>query len=167
MGSEVPAGRVYQINISKGGVPKWPVPWAWVTVQGIEGDQHRSPSHGGPERALCLFSLEVIRLLQAEGHPIEPGAAGENLTLEGLAWHLLAPGDRLRIGEAVLIEITRHTTPCVNIAGCFKDGDFSRILEAKYPGQSRLYARVLQEGEIMAGDPVYLVACAALAQGRG
>lgn len=161
MTNEVLVGRVYQINISNGGVPKWPVPSAWVTYLGIEGDRHRSPSHGGPERALCLFSLGMIRQLQAEGHPIEPGAAGENLTLEGLAWHLLAPGDRLRIGDAVLIELTRHTTPCVNIAGCFKDGDFSRILQTKFPGHSRMYARVLQEGEIVTRDPVYLVSRAA------
>ena len=37
--------------------------------------------HGGPERALCLFSLERILELQAEGHPIFPGAAGENITI--------------------------------------------------------------------------------------
>jgi MOSC domain-containing protein YiiM len=165
MTNEVLAGRVYQINVSNGGVPKWPVPSAWVTCLGIEGDRHRSPSHGGPERALCLFSLEVIRLLQAEGHPIMPGAAGENLTLEGLDFAALHPGDRLRIGDAVLIELTRHTTPCVNIAGCFKDGDFTRILQTKFPGHSRMYARVLQEGEIVTGDPVYLVSRTAQTEG--
>ena len=49
---------------------------------GLEGDRHRNRKlHGGPDRALCLFSLERIEALQAEGHPIEPGTLGENLTL--------------------------------------------------------------------------------------
>ena len=48
--------------------------------------------HGGPERAVSLFSLEVIRRLQDEGHPIYPGATGENLTVAGLDWAALAAG---------------------------------------------------------------------------
>ena len=68
-------GRVVQINISPGGVPKLPVAAARVTPDGLEGDGHRDlEHHGGPERALCLFSLEQIRALQAEGHAVTPGA---------------------------------------------------------------------------------------------
>ena len=80
-------GRVVQINVSPGGVPKRPVPSARVTTDGLEGDGHRDlEHHGGPERALCLFSLEQIRALQAEGHSVTPGSIGENLTLEGVDW---------------------------------------------------------------------------------
>ena len=61
-------GRVVQINVSPGGVPKLPVASARVTLEGLEGDGHRDlEHHGGPERALCLFALEQIRALQAEG----------------------------------------------------------------------------------------------------
>jgi len=58
---------------------------AEVTVGGVAGDAQREREfHGGPDRALCLFSMELIRTLQAEGHPIAPGQIGENLTVEGL-----------------------------------------------------------------------------------
>jgi len=75
-------GRIFQLNISPGGVPKLPLREAMVGELGLEGDGHSFPDiHGGPERALCLFSLERILELQAEGHPIFPGAAGENITI--------------------------------------------------------------------------------------
>src|ERR687894_986709 len=65
-------GRVFRINLSNGGVPKLPVAEARVTANGIVGDRQRYPVfHGGPERAISLFSLEVIERLRAEGHPIE------------------------------------------------------------------------------------------------
>jgi MOSC domain-containing protein YiiM len=70
--------RVAQISVSAGGVPKRAVPAARVTTLGIEGDVQRNREHhGGPDRALCLFSLERIRALRAEGHPIVPGASAK------------------------------------------------------------------------------------------
>ena len=96
-------GRIVRINVSAGGVPKRPVRTARVTLAGLEGDGHRNRKlHGGPDRALCLFSLEQIEALQAEGHPVEPGALGENLTVTGLDWPRVRPGDLLRLGETVL-----------------------------------------------------------------
>ena len=81
------SGRIVQISVSPGGVPKRPVEPADVTAAGLAGDAQRDlEHHGGPDRALCLFSMELIRALQAEGHPIAPGHIGENLTVEGLDW---------------------------------------------------------------------------------
>jgi len=148
-------GRVVQINVSPGGVPKRPVPLARVTRRGIEGDGHRDTEHhGGPDRALCLFSLEQIEALQAEGHPVEPGALGENLTLAGLDWARVQPDDFFRLGEEVLVQITRFTSPCIKIRAAFLDGAYSRVSEKRHPGWSRVYARVLVPGDIAAGDPV-------------
>jgi MOSC domain-containing protein YiiM len=147
-------GRIHQISTSPGGVPKLAIREARVTQRGIEGDGHRSPSHGGPEAALCLFSLEVIRALQADGHPIAPGTIGENLTLEGVDLGSLTPGDRLALGSEVEVQLTRYTTPCTNIAGSFVGGDFSQVLQAQHPGRSRIYARVIREGTLRPGDPV-------------
>lgn len=150
--------RILQINISPGGVPKLPVPAARVTELGLEGDQHRDMEHhGGPERALCLFALEQIRALQAEGHNVSPGAIGENLTVEGLDWERVTPGTRLELGAGVLIEVTRYTSPCFNIKKNFADGDFSRVSQKRHPGSSRVYARVLRTGSISQGDTVRLV----------
>jgi MOSC domain-containing protein YiiM len=150
---------IFQISISPGGVPKLPVPAARVTELGLEGDGHRSlEHHGGPERALCLFSLEQIRLLQAEGHSVGPGSIGENLTLEGLDWEGVTPGSRLGLGDEAVIEVTRYTSPCVEITRYFADGDVSRVSQKRHPGSSRVYARVLRTGAIRQGDPVRLLA---------
>ena len=151
-------GRVVQINVSPGGVPKLPVATARVTPDGLEGDGHRDlEHHGGPERALCLFSLEQISALQAEGHPVTPGAIGENLTLEGIDWERVQPGAVLELGEEVRIEITRYTSPCFNIKPSFVGGDFARVSQKLHPGWSRVYAKVLQAGPIRQGDPVRLL----------
>ena len=65
-------GQVVSINISTGGVPKSRVNGVRVSEWGLEGDtQNDKKHHGGPERAVCLYSLERIVALQAEGHPID------------------------------------------------------------------------------------------------
>lgn len=150
--------RVHQINISDGGVPKGPVAGAHVDERGVEGDrQEDRVHHGHPEQALCLYSLEVIQKLQAEGHRIAPGSAGENLTLTGLDWSTVVPGVRMRIGDQLEIEITAYTAPCSKNAQWFVDGKFSRMSQASHPGESRVYARVITGGHITTGDRVELV----------
>ena len=150
--------RIFQINVSPvGGVPKRGVGEAVVNTLGIVGNEVADKAgHGGPLAALCLYSLERILALQAEGHPIFPGSAGENLTLAGLDWQQVAPGARLKLGEQVLIEITRYTTPCSTIAASFATGDYSRISQKTREGWSRVYARVLHGGKIRVGDGVEL-----------
>ncbi len=154
-------GRVVQINISSGGVPKLPVPTGEVTMVGLEGDRQRNLKfHGGPDRALCLWSLDVIELLRQEGHPIVPGSAGENFTLAGLDWASLAPGSQIQLGDQVQLEITDYAPPCRTIMRWFSDRRFSRISQKHYPGSSRLYARVLQGGLVSTGDRAFVSAVA-------
>lgn len=161
----LPAGTIHRINLSGGGVPKSPVPDAVVTEQGIVGDRQANRKfHGGPERALCLFALEKIEELRAEGHPIQPGTTGENITTKGVDWAALTPGVVIRLGAEVLIEITSYTAPCKTISGSFSDGRFVRISEKLHPGDSRLCARVLRGGRISVGDPVQV--CGGAAGGR-
>lgn len=147
--------RVLSINVNPaGGVPKCPVDGVRLLVDGVEGDKQRNLKyHGGPDRAVCLYAIERIQSLQAEGHPIQPGDVGENLTLEGIDWDTLIPGTRLSIGDAV-IEITSYTVPCNTIAGAFCDGKSKRISQALHPGWSRVYARVVTEGFVRTGDAV-------------
>jgi len=148
-------GRIFQLNTSPGGVPKLPLREAMVGELGLEGDGHSFPDiHGGPERALCLFSLERILELQAEGHPIFPGAAGENITIVGLEWDKLQPGHRLALGNEVQIEITRYTTPCNSMEPSFLDGKYARLSQKANPGYSRVYAKVLQTGRLVIGQHV-------------
>ena len=148
-------GRVASLNVSNGGVPKRRVDDAKVSRLGLLKDAHTdTKGHGGPERAVCVYSLEKIRALQVEGHPIDVGTAGENLTVEGIDWDLVLPGTRIRVGEEVLLEVATFTAPCKTIRESFIDGRFVRISQKLHPGWSRVYTRVLSEGDIRVGDPV-------------
>jgi len=150
--------RIVQISVSRGGVPKTAVPAARVTAEGLEGDAQRDREHhGGPERAVCLYSIEAIERLRAEGHSIAPGSIGANVTVEGLDWSALGPGNHLLLGNQVLVQVTRYTSPCLNIRGSFKDGEFARVSQKRHPGWSRVYARVLVEGTIRRDDAVRLL----------
>lgn len=151
-------GLVASINISGGGVPKRRVSDARVSRSGLQNDaQDDTKHHGGPERAVCMYSIERIHALQLEGHPIDVGTAGENVTVEGVDWDLVVPGARIKIGDQVLLEIASFTNPCKTIKASFIDGKFVRIAEKLHPGWSRVYARVLAEGEIRFGDPVEVI----------
>ena len=149
--------HIVQISVNpKGGVPKYRVAQAHLKSDGVEGDKQRDKRfHGGPERAVCLFSHERILALQNEGHPIDCGTAGENLTISGLNWDEIKPGVRLQVGEAML-DIVSYTSPCLHIAASFSEGEFVRISQKVHPGWSRVYARVLQEGLAKEGDEVEL-----------
>lgn len=148
-------GRIVQISVSNGGVPKTAINEAEVTAMGLVGDRHSNPDiHGGVDKAVCLWSLEVIEVLKAEGHDLAPGYAGENITIAGLDWYSIVPGVHLQLGETVLLEIASYTTPCRKNMHWFADKRYSRISQKHHPGSSRVYARVLQPGKISKGDTV-------------
>jgi len=145
--------HLFSINISKGGVPKQPVFQAMVTKNGIEGDVQKDRRyHGGLERAVSMYSIELINKLKAEGHPVFPGSTGENLTISFPEYSLLVPGVRLAIGKEVILEIVSYAAPCKTIKRSFLNEIFVRISQKVFPGESRLYTRVLQEGSIQQGD---------------
>lgn len=147
-----------QLAVSPGGAPKLPVQRAVIGPLGMEGDAQRKANHGGPNRAVMLYSVEQIELLKRAGHPIFPGAVGENVTVEGVDFTVLGPGDRLRIGERVLLEISLYPTPCDGIGGAFTERDFTQVWHERHPGMSRLACRVLQGGAVAVGDRVWVVA---------
>lgn len=148
-------GVVHQLNVSDGGVPKHPVEVLQVGYDGAHGDrQGNRTHHGRPWQALCLWSLEVIDALAAQGHPIGAGSAGENVTLRGLDWAHVRPGVCLQLGS-VLAEVMSYAPPCRHNARWFHDGDVSRISHERGP-VSRVYARVLLPGVIRPGDAAVL-----------
>ena len=147
-------GRLESINASRGGVPKTSVFEALITEHGVDGDRQRDPRfHGGPDRAVVLFSLEVIRALQQEGHPIAPGSTGENLTIAGVDWPAVVPGVELAIG-GVRLMMTKYASPCEKIAFNFLNEDITRVSQKRHPGWSRVCARVLEGGIVRIGDAV-------------
>lgn len=154
-------GRIVRVNVSNGGVPKRHVPRAWVTTGGLDTDAHFEPEpvHGGPVAAVCLYSVESLARVAADGHRAFPGAFGENLTLEGIEMGELAPGDRLEIGDGgPVLEITERSEPCQTIAHWFAGRRIARIGSKQNAQDARWYARVLVEGWVAEGDRVEVLA---------
>lgn len=151
-------GTVHQLNASSGGVPKKAIERAEVGVRGIVGDsQIARVHHGRPWQALCLWSSDVLAVLQAEGHPIAAGYAGENVTIAGVDWSKLRGGMQLTIGtgdNAVACQLSLPAVPCSKNSAWFLGGDIDRMDHDLNPGFSRWYASVLTPGTITPGDPV-------------
>ncbi len=160
------AGMVVAVNRNDGGVPKLPVDAARIRTLALEGDRHSEPEpiHGGPDQAICLYAQEAVERVRADGHHAFPGAYGENLTLLGIDWSRLRPGDRLLFGDpgdghptGALLELTHHATPCQTLAHWFTERRIARISGKVRPEDARWYARVLREGDVRPGMPVRVV----------
>jgi len=152
------SGVVTQLNVSSGGVPKTAIDRGEVGIRGLMADtQNARVHHGRPWQALCLWSTDVLAELQAEGHPIGAGSAGENVTLSGIDWASLRGGMRLTIGagdDAVECQLTLPAVPCSKNSAWFLNGDIDRMDHDLNPGSSRWYASVLRPGWIATGDAV-------------
>jgi MOSC domain-containing protein YiiM len=156
VGTPAGRGRVAQLNVSGGGVPKRAIGEAVVGRRGVEGDRQADRRHHGrPFQALCLWSADVIDELRRDGHDLSPGSAGENVTLAGLDWRSLRPGARVAVGD-LLAELSFPATPCAKQARWFRDGDFARIGHDANPQWTRWYAWVRHGGTVRAGDDVVL-----------
>lgn len=140
------AAVLAQINVSQGGMPKLPIPEARVTFTGIVGDRQRTPKvHGGPDRAVCIYSEELYQWLREQGVAVTAGQVGENFTTRGLDLSILQIRDRLRIGGCV-IEIAKVRVPCNQLKKW--DPDLPEIII----GRSGWIARVVEEGIVRTGD---------------
>jgi MOSC domain-containing protein YiiM len=142
-------GNVLAVCLGPGGIPKRPVASAVVGELGLEGDKHVFRYHGGPDRAVCLFSMEDYRALQADGvKATPPGAFGENVLTEGLDYARLRPGDRLELGDEVVLEIHDVREPCKTL----------RPLDARFPnlmlGRSGWLCRVVRGGILRPGTTI-------------
>lgn len=139
-------GELHQLNTSGGGMPKTPILAARVTSEGVPGDwQKNRKYHGGPNRAICLFSKELYDELASEGAKMEAGSVGENFTTVGIDLKSLQKGDRLRVGQCV-IELTDIRVPCSNLNKWHPD-----LLEM-IKGRSGWVAKVVTEGDVKPGD---------------
>lgn len=148
-------GAVDGLFRGDGGTPKHPVSEVEVGWGGVLGDRQADrANHGRPWQALCLWSTEVIGAFAADGHPLAPGFAGENITLGGLDWARVVPGVRLRVG-GVLAEVSAFAVPCKKNAAWFTDGRFDAMHHRHGP-VSRVYATVLEPGRVALGDPAVL-----------
>ncbi|MCL5743276.1 MAG: MOSC domain-containing protein [Acidobacteria bacterium] len=144
-------GIVVQVNLSAGGVPKRPVPEAYLTSLGFEGDiSAHNQIHGGPLKAVLLMAAETIDDLAARGYPVFYGATGENITTRGIDPSQMRQGQRYRIGEA-LIELTSVRIPCSTL------DVYGSGLKHELRGVSGFYAAVAEPGIVRAHDIISLV----------
>lgn len=144
-----PSGRVVAICLGPGGIPKRPVDEAQVGPLGFEGDAHRYVLHGGTDRALCLFSTEDYASLNADGVAAKPpGAFGENVLTEGIDYAQLRAGDRLELGDEVVIELFDIREPCATL----------KKVDRRFPdlmvGRSGFVCRVVRGGLLRPGAAV-------------
>jgi MOSC domain-containing protein YiiM len=128
---------------------------------GLEGDAVGSPDvHGGHDMAVYAFAREDLHAWQRElGVQLPDGWFGENLTTMGIDVNASYVGERWRLGSA-LFEIAKVRIPCHTFqirmaeAGAPDRGWVKRFTEIARPGP---YLRVLEPGEIAAGDPIDVV----------
>ena len=142
-------GILTQLNTSPGGMPKTAVLFAHVSRDGVAGDWQRNRKyHGGPDRAVCLYSEELYAELRTEGVELANGAVGENFTTRGVNLQHLAKGDRLRVGADCVIELTDIRVPCRSLKRWAVD------LPTLIQGRSGWVAKVISEGTVRPGDPI-------------
>ena len=130
---------------------------------GLTGDEVSDEiNHGGPDQAVYVYGLPDYDYWSEQlRFSLEPATFGENLTVSGLESASLRIGDRLRIGpdnrpedKGVLLEVSASRIPCHVLAARMNDlGFVKKFRTAQRPGA---YCRVIQTGEVRAGDAVTL-----------
>lgn len=157
----VNVGRIclvpYRGNQVKTGIFKEPVEGrVLVRTLNLDGDEQADLTvHGGVDKAVYLYPAEHYAIWQAElQRELGFGHFGENLTVSGLLEDDVHVDDVYAIGDAIL-EVTQPRVPCFKLGIKMADQKFlRRFLDS---GRSGFYCRVLQEGNIEAGQSITLL----------
>src|SRR5580700_10618134 len=124
----------------------------------IDGDgQGDLAGHGGEQRAVFVYQIESYRYWEKElgRNDFVHGQFGENFTVQGLGDDEVCIGDRYEIGSAVF-EVTQPRVTCYRVGIRMNDPRIPALLVSHHrPG---FYFRVLEEGEVGAGDEIVKVA---------
>jgi MOSC domain-containing protein YiiM len=126
-----------------------------VRVEGVNlagDDQADRRVHGGPDKAVCAYASEDYEWWTAAlGTHIGPATFGENLTTVGLDLGAAVVGQRWRVGSAVL-EVAQPRSPCFKLGMRMGNAGFVDDFDAS--GRTGAYLRIIESGEIGAGDAV-------------
>src|SRR5438105_8779942 len=124
----------------------------------VEGDgQGDLGGHGGEQRAVFVYEIESYRYWEERlgRRDFSHGQVGENFTIEGLPDDEVCVGDRYRIGSA-LFEVTQPRTTCYRVGIRLDEPQMAALLTSS--GRPGFYLRVLEEGEVGAGDLILPIA---------
>jgi MOSC domain-containing protein YiiM len=124
---------------------------------GLAGDRvYDVRHHGGPDQAVYAYAREDLDFWAGElGRPLPNGIFGENLTTEGLDVSGALIGERWRVGPELILETSFPRIPCGTFQGWMQQaGWIKRFTRTARPGS---YLRVIEPGEIRAGDPIEVV----------
>lgn len=159
--AEVRVGRARPYGPGTSAIDKAPVSGPVMAgPEGLAGDEQADRHHhGGPDKALHAYAVANYPLWAAEipdrAGLFRPGAFGENLVVEGLDEAGICLGDRWRLGKA-LVEVSQGRQPCWKLNLRFDRPGMARLVQDT--GRCGWYFRVLQPGEIGAGDRAVLEA---------
>src|SRR6266702_111253 len=123
----------------------------------IDGDgQGDLRGHGGEQRAVLVYQIDSYRYWESQlgRKDFVFGQFGENFTVEGLPDDEVCIGDRYRIGSA-LFEVTQPRVTCYRVGIRTDEPQMAALLTSS--GRPGFYFRVLEEGEVGAGDPILLI----------
>ena len=124
---------------------------------GLAGDRvYDVRNHGGPDQAVYAYAREDLDFWEAGlDRSLSNGVFGENLTTEGVDVNGALIGERWRIGPDVILEVSCPRIPCGTFQGWLAQAHWiKRFTQAARPGT---YLRVIEPGEIRAGDAVEIV----------
>jgi len=123
----------------------------------LDGDEQADLSvHGGPDKAVCCYAVEhAAHWTPILGQEPPPGAFGENLTLEGLTEDRVHIGDEFTVGTAV-VQVSQPRGPCFKLAARWNVRELPGLMARGM--NSGFYLRVLEPGEVAAGDVLTQVA---------
>ncbi|GLX52814.1 sulfurase [Streptomyces hygroscopicus subsp. hygroscopicus] len=112
--------------------------------------------HGGNDQAVYAFAREDLDRWERElGRTLANGCFGENITTDGLDVSGALIGERWRIGPTVVLEVSSGRIPCRTFQGHLGEQGWVRRFTRR--GATGAYLRVIEPGEIRAGDPVEIV----------
>ncbi|AGS71283.1 MOSC domain-containing protein [Streptomyces collinus] len=126
-------------------------------ASGVAGDAVcDTRHHGGDDQAVYAYAREDLDAWERElGRPLPSGCFGENLTTEGLDVSGALIGERWRIGSGLVLEVTSGRIPCRTFQGHLGERGWVKRFTRK--GVTGAYLRVIEPGEIRAGDPIEIV----------
>ncbi|POX55467.1 MOSC domain-containing protein [Streptomyces sp. Ru71] len=128
-----------------------------VGASGLAGDAVcDTRHHGGDDQAVYAFAREDLDAWERElGRPLRNGVFGENLTTRGVDVSGALIGERWRIGPDVVLEVASGRIPCRTFQGHL--GERGWVRRFTHRGAPGAYLRVIQPGEIRAGDAIEVV----------